>query len=310
MKIFKYLTYIFLLSLFFAKNALYAEFLSFKVGNKVSYTISQKLNAEYEMDDEKCYAESEAKIDVDIEILASNEQTFSYPFDVQVVLKKVVFSEIVRDGQTSEMMKYDSNSLKTENYAFGSAEYYTKEIAEHFDKLINHPLIFRVEKDFQIKETTNYLTQIDKDYSSPSHTGLFGATPWTFEFLLTQLFHLSGENLQLANLYPTSCYQILNWEDGALDEQEISIDQFCVYTIIDEVDSKTIEASWQGKAKVKDIEDDLDGNIALIGNVTWDITNPMIQKRDLKVKIEEIHAEVPSQIKISVHQIWEPVIEL
>jgi hypothetical protein len=164
-----------------------------------------------------------------------------------------------------------------------------------------------VEKDFQIKETTGYLTQIYENFDSPSPMGLFGATPWSFELLLTQLFHLSGENLLSTNLYPASCYQFLNWEDEALDEQEISLHQTSAY-IVNATDSKKIEASWEGNAKVASVEGDMNGEVSIIGNVTWDITNPMNQKRDLEVNIEQTYnGFFPSHIKMSAQQTWQPV---
>jgi hypothetical protein len=56
-------------------------------------------------------------------------------------------------------------------------------LAEQLDQLINYPLNFRVEKEFQIKEITGHLAQIYEN----TDFALFGATPWTFELLLTQI---------------------------------------------------------------------------------------------------------------------------
>lgn len=289
---------IFLLSSFlWGNNALYSEFLLFKAGDKASYTISQKLTSEFEIFDETTYSQSEATIDLDIEILSLNQKTFRYPFEVEVTLKKIIISEIQQDGISSTIIRYDSDCLRNlENNI----------LAEHLDRLINYPLNFRVEKDFQIKETTGHLAQIYENFDSPSSMGLLGATPWTFELLLTQLFHLSGENLVLTNSYPASCYQFLNWEDEALDEQEIGLLQSSAY-IVNAIDSKKIEASWKGNAKVASIEDDMNGEVSVIANVTWDIANPMIQKRDLEVKIEQTYnGFFPAHINFSAQQTWQP----
>lgn len=41
-------------------------------------------------------------------------------------------------------------------------------IAKYLAKIINHPLHFRIEKDFKIKESTGYLKQIYDKFESPS----------------------------------------------------------------------------------------------------------------------------------------------
>ncbi len=294
----KKLTYLFALASFCCANgALYAEFLLFKPGNKASYTISQKIVSEYGIFNETTYTQSEAIIDLDIKVLSSNRETLSYPFEVEVTLKKVLISEIQQNDYSSTTIRYDSNGLEV------------NALTEYFDKLIDYPLVFRVKKDFQIEETTSYLNSLDEKFDSPSPMGLFGTTPWTFELLLTQLFHLSGENLLSTNSYPVSCYQFLNWEDEALDERESCIDQTGAYKV-NAIDSKKIEASWIGNAKVTSSEDymNMKGKVSVIGNVTWNIANPMIQKRDLEVKIEQKYNGIfPAHVKMSAQQTWRPV---
>lgn len=293
----KNLLCVFLLFSFFYAHNVHPELLLFKAGDKASLRICQKLASECEFFDETTYSQSDATIDLSIEILSSNQETSHHPFDVEVTLKKIFISEIQQDGKSTTMISYDSDR---------GANKENKILATHLGKLINHPLVFRVEKDFQIKETTSYLTQIYENFDSPSSMGLFGVTPWTFELLLTQLFHLSGENLLSTNLYPVSCYQFLNWEDEALDEQEINLNQSSTY-VVNAIDSKKIEASWEGNAKVACGENDMHGEVSVTGNVTWDIANPLIQKRDLEVKMEETYGGwLPAHIKISAQQIWQP----
>lgn len=288
--------YCFLLFSFLFAHSVYAEFLLFKTGDKASYTISQKLASEYEIFDETTYSKSEATIDLDVEILSANQETSSYPFEVGVTLRRLLISEIQEDGKSSTIINYDSGSSNNES----------KILAAHLDKLINQSLVFRVEEDFQINEMTDYLAQLYEELDSPSLMGIFGATPWSFELLLTQLFHLSGENLLPTNLYPVSCYQFLNWEDEALDESEISLNQSCAY-LVNAIDSNDIEASWKGNAQVANFEDELNGEVSVIGSVIWDVANPLIQKRDLAVKIEEIYdGWVPIHIKLSAQQTWQP----
>lgn len=293
----KNLTKLFLITAFFYATNVHAEFLLYKAGDKASYTISQKLISEHEIFDEKTFSESEATINLDVEILSLNHETSNYPFNVKVVLRKIFISEIQQDGKSKTIISYDSDSENKKN----------KILATYFDKLINHPLVFRVDNDFQIKEITGYLTQIYENFDSPSPMGLFGATPWTFELLLTQLFHLSGENLLTTNSYPASCYQFLNWEDEALDEQEISLNQTSTY-IVNAIDWKKIKASWKGNAIVASIEDHMNGEVSVIGHVAWDIANPINQKRDLEVKIEQTYnGFFPSHIKMSIQQAWQSI---
>lgn len=161
-----------------------------------------------------------------------------------------------------------------------------------------------MEKDFQIRETTVFLAQIYEKGEFPSAFGRFGTTPWTFELLLTQLFHLSGENLLVTKAYPVSCHQLLNWEEDALDEEEISLHHSSAYTI-NTIDSKKMEASWEGNAEVEWVEYDVNEDVFVAGNVTWDIANPMIQERHLEVKIEATAPFIPAHLKMSVEQTWQ-----
>lgn len=290
--------YFALLTSFFYATDGCADILLFRTGDKASYTISQTLVSEHKFFDETTCSQSESTIDLDIEILSCSNETSDYHFDVEITLRKIIISEFQQDGKSSTIIRYNSG------YSKGELE--NSVLATHLDKLINHPLVFRVEKDFQVKETTGHLTQMNENFDSPSSMGLFGTTPWTFELLFTQLFHLSGENLLPRNSYPASCYQFLNWEDEALDEHEISLHQNSAY-IVNAIDSKKIEASWKGHAKVASVADDLAGEVFVIGNVTWDIANPMIQTRDLEVKMEETHnGFFPVYIKMSAKQTWQP----
>jgi len=163
-----------------------AELLSFKPGHKASYTISQTLFAELSHLGETVYCQSEATMDLDIEILSTNEETGSYPFEVKLSIQKLLISELQQNGLSSTTIRYNSHrDTPPENHL----------LATHLDTLINAPLHFKVEKDFEVKETTGLLAKMNAQYDSPSELGLFGTTPWTFELLLTQLFHLSGQDL-------------------------------------------------------------------------------------------------------------------
>jgi len=293
----KYLTKYLLtsfLALFVCQSA-FAAPLSFKTGDKASYTIFQEVNSEMEMFSKE-FGHSTCSIDIDVEILSVNEETLSYPYDVQVTLKRVFAIDKEKVGFGVTITEYDSNSLKPDDNQL---------LVEYFEKLIDHPLTFRVEQDFQVKETSNYLTELFEDFESPGSMEMLGASPWTYQFFLTQLFHLSGEDLQIATVHPISCHQLLSWEDDELSDDLKILNQECDY-IIHSNDSEKINASWQGNAKVESFEDSMNGEVMLTGNVTWDAANPMVQQRDLKIHLEAYYYYFFSiHAKLSIHQVWQ-----
>lgn len=290
------LSYTFVLAMFFcADNAVHADTLLFKAGDKAFYTITQKINAEGIIFGDPIIHESEATIDFNVEILSSNPETLGYPFDVEINLRRMRVVQSESDGSSTDKIKYDSKSSKNSANPV---------LVKHLKKLIDHPLRFRVEDEFQVKETTGYLEEIYFDCDE----NLFGATPWTYELMLTQLFHLTGEDLQKENSYSVSCYQLLNFEDDPMDEEEQKIDQDSNYTVT-AVNSKEIKASWLGEAKVTaapDNEDGMDGTVSVNGHVTWNMKNPILQKRDLKVNLDATHpSSLDFKLKATIHQRWE-----
>lgn len=282
------------LALFVCQSA-FAEILCFKAGDKASYTITQEVKSELEMFSRE-FGLSTGSIDIDVEILSVNEETLSYPYDVQVTLKHVYGLDVAKDGYSVTTTQYDSGSLKTEENHL---------LAEYFEKLIDHPLIFTVEQDFQVKETSNYLTELHEDFESPCFMEMLGASPWTYQFFLTQLFHLSGQDLQIATVHPKSCHQLLSWEDDELSDDIKILNQECDY-IINSNDAEKIVASWQGNAKAESFEDSMKGEVTLDGNVTWDAANPMIQQRDVKIHLEAyMNGFFSTHAKLSIHQNWQ-----
>lgn len=131
---------------------MYAEVLSFKAGDKASYTISQKLIADREFFGLlTIYTQSEATIDVDIEILSSSQETSSYPFDVEVTLRKILISELNKSHLGSSIMigsssfGYDSSRIN-----FSTSENHI--LAQKLNKLIDHPLNFRWKRTFKLEK--------------------------------------------------------------------------------------------------------------------------------------------------------------
>ena len=284
------------LTLFVCQSA-FAETLCFKVGDKASYTIIQEINAEQEMFSKE-FGHSKGSIDIDVEILSVNEETLNYPYEVQVTLKHISAVDVAKDRFSVTTTQYDSESLTKED---------NKHLVEYFEKLIGHPLTFTVEQDFQVKETSNYLTPLHEDFyfKSPCSMEMLGASPWTYQFFLTQLFHLSGEELQIATVHPKSCHQLLNWEDDEPSDDLKILNQECDY-IIDSNNTDTIDARVIGSARVESFEDAMRGEVNLTGNVTWNATNPMIQQRDMTIYLEAYtKGFFASHAKLSIHQTWQ-----
>ncbi len=272
----------------------FAEPLTFKAGDKASYTITQETKSELEWFSKE-FGSATGSIDIDVEILSVNEETLSYPYEVQVILKRVSGLDVAKDGYSVTTTAYDSGSLKNEDNQL---------LAEYFEKLIDHPLTFKVEKDFQVKETSDYLTPLHEDFESPCSIEMLGASPWTYQVFLTQLFHLSGEDLQIATVHKKSCHQFISWEDEPSEDLKI-LNQESDYTI-NSNDSVKIDASWQGNAKVESFEDSMNGEVTLTGSVNWDNANPMIQQRDVKIDLEAyMNGFFSINAKLSIHQTWQ-----
>lgn len=274
-------------------NQAHAEQLLFKAGDKASYTISQKVNLQESLLDKASYTQSEATIDLDICILSVNEETMSYPFDVEVTLKNIILNEVEQDGTSITTRHYDSNEAPKPENGLPNAQ---------LGKLIDFPLNVRVGKDFDVQETTDTLTQIDQDWDSPLSVSLMGIV----RLLLAQVFHLSGEDLQLSNSYPVSCYKFIDFEDEPLEQENIVIKQNSAYTIL-KMDSDRIAGTWNGEVKVDYPEEELEGEASLVCHVIWDKANPLMQQRDLSVTVIETTTYFfPYQIKASIHQTLTP----
>ncbi len=297
----KIVSFFFLGSLFLCNTTIYAEPLAkplvrslfFKAGDKASYKIFQKADFEIDFGKEEflngvLYRQLEETIVLDIEILSSNQQTFSYPFDVKVTLRKLLINNAEQHEESSEIMKYDSSV----------SEISKNRIEECFDKLINYSLIFRLEKEFEAKENTGRLDQFYKEFNALD-SDFTCITLLHFDCLFAQLFHLSGENLLLSHSYPVS-YPVP--QDRAYDEDVIWY-QDSAYRI-NAIKAKKIESSWQGNVKLASPDWSTDTDVSFVGNVIWDIANPMIQKRDLDVQVD-VKIEEQDFFKMSLQQIVE-----
>lgn len=281
----------------------FADLLLFKVGDAALYTINQKTYTSIESLNKSKYYTQDLSLTFEVKVLSSNPETLSYPFEVEVILKDIINQQ--------QLVKtkgfYNGNSTFTYNSTDTLEQTHSNDLTKQLAQLIDSPLHFNIKGEFQIEETTGRLKKIRKAYKK-LYKQCMGVTPWTFELLLTQLFHLSGTNLQPSKHYPVSCYEMLNWEDAPLDPQKIEVNQNSSYFILS-LNSKHAKAVWQAEASVIDREFDWDenseGKVSLEGNVCWDTNNPLIQQRTLKALIRDTHSALDIKAEVMAEQTWQ-----
>lgn len=279
-------------------QSLCAGTLLFHPGDSASYSVSQIVNAEGQFMGFSHKQNSQGTLNFDIKILASNPETLSYPFDVELIVRRIQVSQIEQqEGPKPKIRQYDSA-----NPAHAQKMKHTEQLTA----LINTPLHFRVYNEFDVVETTGLLEKTYKQIDDLSATQVFGTTPSSFELLLTQLFHLSGEEMEESATYPVSCYQFINWEEDKLDEGEIKVCQTSAYAVTS-TDSETVQARWEGVASVKEQDWILfglrKGTIIVDGDAKWNTANPLVQQRTLNVEIKARYPLIHQ--KISIQQVWE-----
>lgn len=278
-------------------NFTHAESLDFKPGDQASYRLYQKIESVTELFGEVTQANSDVIIELDVNILSSNPRTLSFPFDVEVVLRGISMHEVLKDDEGTTTTIYDSHSMMGGNPT----------LAAYFLQLIDYPLYFRVNGDFQVNESSGYLYRLyEKNKNSDEINELFGATTWTYELFLSQLFQLSGKNLVVNKSYPITCYQLLNWEDDKYElNAEENVMESCSY-IVKSIDDRNIKASVQGSATITDPDLHLNGQVYIDGDVVWNTSNPLIQKRKWRAEIEEvINTYMQLRNKLFIQQRWE-----
>lgn len=272
-----------LVALFLCLNAFaFAEQLSFKVGDKASYTILQNLNIDMEGFGDKINFNSLGVIGLDIEILSANPETQSYPFEVEIIVQNLQFLDRI-----------------------GSAPIHVEEKINH---LIGIPLRFVIEKDLQVKEMTNYLAVLSEDQNEIKDyavicSGVLGTKPELFKLFLTQLFQLSSTNVELSQSYPVTYFELLKGENS--HQKDVSIDQSSSYEI-NQIDEKQVKGTLKGNAKILN-NGDMTTDLSVNGNVVWDLSNSLIQTTNLQIVVEEIRkGDFESRTKMSVYQKWIP----
>lgn len=286
----------------FGINSANADQLKFYPGATASYIVSQKLDGEIALLGDKSHSQVDATIEFDVKILSIDPDSLSYPYEVEFVMKRILISETDLDHTKPKTIKYDSSSSSVPPSAISLA------------KLINYPLHYKVKDNFQIVETTGYLETVienddmDSDSDSDSDIDLINSMPFTIQFILTQMFHLSGEDLISNHSYSFDCSQIWNldeeeedWEDD--ESSEYILNQTSAY-VVNEISSDKITATWQAKAERAALDGDSSGEAIVNVNVTWDVNNALIQNRTIEATVEETSEWIGGHVKFTVQQSW------
>lgn len=295
---------------FCAQDSLDAAPMLFKAGDSASYIVTQKVDMDVNQVGVSEHTQSEATIDFDVRILSCNPETQSFPFEVEVHVKHIQMNEtqtevVVTSGEpivnTLEIsVDSDESSKKAKNCSPG----------KYLTKLTNEKLTFIVDKSFNVKETTGLLKKAYNNIECESEMGIFGTSPWHFKVLLTQLFHLAGqEDIAPSGSYKVSCGKLAslaNWENEK--EKPLFRSKSSHYTV-NEIDSGKIAATWTGEAQLEDCN--LEGNfftstiMTLEGDVKWDMTNLLRQQRNMKIQITEMDSQQHPITKALIEQAWQ-----
>lgn len=244
----------FLIGAFFIFCGLEGAILEFKKGDKASYRIEQQANYVF-ADEDEWFSEdtlsTASYVEFDVEVLSVGKE--AYPIEVEVVVKDVEFE--------TKLFKLNRNKLT------------------HF---INKPLRFTIDGDFQVRETTSLLTTLEEDLDGSM--GTIGLTPWSFQCLLTQLFHLHKHDLALYSTHPVSCYSFVRWDGEELDENYLDVEETSQY-VVEKSDQRSASAKWVGNAEI--LDDGYVGYVELDGTVEWSYANPLRQNRELTISLKE-----------------------
>lgn len=257
-------------ALFCGTSSASAKELQFRNGDSAAYRILQSLNLTVDFFGFRKDEQHVFSLDFEIKIISLNAKTHSYPFDVEIRCKKMNLA-------TKPEMDADESVANEKLFNF----------------LIDHPLQFRVEDEFKVEETTGNFALACETYEDSSFQGHLQST---FELVLTQIFQLSGKDLHPDHKYTTSCYQLINWDDLPVDENEVTLDQssFCK---INSFGSHNIKATWLGNAKIK--EGSYSDSVTVRGKVLWNTARPLIQQRTLKAKLKGSNVEATLKQTIS-----------
>lgn len=330
-------------TLFVFPNNVAGAQLQFEAGQTASYIVTQKKVNEtvyvgdddifdsYEFGDKEI-SEIEETISFDVKILSVNPETLSYPIEVELTLNSLSSKIFTQLGDN------EANSLTINVPGISTLENYT--VGRIINKLINTPLQFTVQGDFSITENTGILEKVQEQLMIAT-LGYFDFPILKFDLLLTQLFHLSGQDLQEGQSYPvssnevflgatanqffsfnnnkgTSAYQLSNSGVGELSADwkanivtRFTLKSYPAYVKYDS-DSEWRLLTWSSDSfdSSSDTDDfDMVAFININGNVTWDANNPLKQSRQFSASFKGTQNQFSSVVNFTLEQNWEVVSE-
>lgn len=235
-----------------------AEKLNFKVGDKSCYSIEHHIGAQYKETGQNCNADM--VLDMDVELISLNEETLSFPFEVEVVL--VGASGNMKAKTNLFTMDLDFSSDNGDEYL-------------PVDQLFGRPMRFVVNSSLDLKETTGVFEALYEKYDSSRDYGLLTFITSGVEMTLLQLFHLAGEDIRVNHEYPMDSYGFFDFDDE--DEEVVGVGSYK----IKKMNVSEIKAVWNLDAK--NIMDDVEEETSVHADVTWNRENPLQQVRKVKV---------------------------
>jgi hypothetical protein len=281
--------------IFYSFSSLSAEILTFHAGDTASYTFNQqavfKGNSLVE-DDDIHYFENKNSMDCDITLLSKSETPSGFPYEVEIIIKKIAVSEI----------QFTSFGVRLWDYYSGKPQQ-TENLAVFYEQILERPLTFTVNGPFDIKERGNFLTDLEENFDSPIYSDVVSIQ--LLNIVLTQIFHLAGEDLKVSNQFNVDCFPLLSLDDEDIRE-ETALKQLCTYTI-NSAQEKQVGACLVGS--VKSNSNELNAiskeKIFFVGDVTWDILNPLRQTRNVSfLRKSKTYEPENTHATILVEQQW------
>lgn len=180
-----------------------AEQLSFRPGEKVTYQISESADCEVLVSNIECKINLLSEVVMDVTLISKDDLPSS-PYYVQLVLRDMRISQMITSGgYMLAVIDYDPADVNNLFYSPNMAS------------LLNFPLTFKINDRSECNEMTGRLSDVlynmgtsfaihsDGNFvGNPSLFGLtFGTNEESFALFLSQLFHLSGDDLNIDESY-------------------------------------------------------------------------------------------------------------
>lgn len=289
-----------LLSIALVHFNLEATTLSFIPGAKATYHIVQTSKMEAETAKQPSALQSSSEITFELSLLSPNE--------VELVIRKLAFN-VSAQGLGYSKPTYSYNSTELRSHC---------PLEANLSQLIHVPLHFKLEGEFAAVETTGQLKAVLGMLSDPFEASIreciLGGSERDYQFLLTQIFHLSNQTLDTGKplavtLAPFWAIPDEPWAVGLKFNLKKEKNQYLVSLPLT---GNTIQAKWEGTLEgsmhiTQEVTGKLDGKMQLSGSVTWNAENALLQQRNVNFsqQFSGKVASYSSKNKTTTNQIWE-----